>query len=727
MSFPIIESGYNAYRDNMQGKANEPICVAGVLDRARRLHGVEVKADLGEIWERLDRNAPRIAIIGGSPDHPAHIMDLDTTLRAAVRIWEKGGVPFAFGVPVVCDGTAQSTPGMCYSLQSRNAVTAMVVNQMEGQGYHGAFVIQGCDKTPMAIVSGLAALDITRQARGEAAIFATFAPSHVLKGGTIPTDLHDEIEDLAKQAERGGHSDIAVDLRDALSYILQCSSNTAFQGVFTRALDVGLLNANRQRDFEKRLAVNTCDSKGGICAFHGTGNSSRDVVSALGLVHPAVELLIEPPTQAQVNQAVDALFGYADNPQYGVSAMVRANIENTVRVHSAMGGSTNLIMHIVAAMLHAGVDFSLDDYDAIRRATPIPDIFNYSLTEGRDVFALAQQCCNGDIRGMETVFYELMRHNVPMNLDAPTATGTTWRQRLSNTDHLSADGVQVNPIIVSKPVRQVSGIDVLRSNWFESAVVKISGMPQRQLNAFDSQAAVVIYFENEDDANHFLLQADVAEQLRERLQFSEATLTALRKHNAPAGAVLNDHTDLFMRMMDEGTLKLAIVISGQGPEAYGMPEMFTPMQHVNASQTLKKVASILSDGRYSGVSYGAAIGHITPEAARGGGILYLQDGDLIHMRLLARQLILLDSAAFLDGRVEPFGGDLTTERAELGRERLERMRRRQRVIAPTNRMDGFTDASRGVVPPAVAANATDPWQPTAPVAPAPTRRAPVTA
>ena len=59
-------------------------------------------------------------------------------LRAAVRIWENGGVPFYFAIPVVCDGTAQSTMGMSYSLQARNAVAQMVVNQMEGQCYHGA-------------------------------------------------------------------------------------------------------------------------------------------------------------------------------------------------------------------------------------------------------------------------------------------------------------------------------------------------------------------------------------------------------------------------------------------------------------------------------------------------------------------------------------------------------------------------------------------------------------
>src|SRR5262249_55906128 len=91
-------------------------------------------------------------------------------------IWQRGGVPFAFSTPVLCDGAAQSNVGMCYSLESRNAMTAMIVNQMEAQSYHGAFVIQGCDKQPLAAVAALAAIDVTRRARGDAPVFATFAP-----------------------------------------------------------------------------------------------------------------------------------------------------------------------------------------------------------------------------------------------------------------------------------------------------------------------------------------------------------------------------------------------------------------------------------------------------------------------------------------------------------------------------------------------------------------------
>ena len=334
---PIRMSGPNPYQDHVQGKANEPITVAALLDRARQLHGTRTDCTLGAIYDRLNGNAPRVAVIGGSADHPAHVKDWDTVLRAAVRIWEAGGVPFYFAIPVVCDGTAQSTPGMCYSLQARNAAAALVVNQMEGQSYHAAFVVQGCDKTPMALVAALAHLDRVRQERGEPPVTATFAPAHVLKGGTIPAGTAVQIRDLAIRADAARLPDLAEDIRDNLDYILQCSSNEVFQGLFERAVAAGLLSAADHQALERELAIHTCDAAGGICAFHGTGNSSRDVVAALGLVHPAVELLTVPPTQAQVNAAVDGLFACLGQVAYSVATVLTGNIANAVRVHSALG------------------------------------------------------------------------------------------------------------------------------------------------------------------------------------------------------------------------------------------------------------------------------------------------------------------------------------------------------------------------------------------------------
>lgn len=215
----------------------------------------------------------------------------------------------------------------------------------------------------------------------------------------------------------------------------------------------------------------------------------------MGLVHPAVELLTVPPTYQQVDTAVSALLSIVNKPEYSVSQLVRANINNEIRIHSAAGGSTNLIMHLVAAMLYAGEPYSVYDLERVQKEHPIPDLFDYSLTEGRDIFALALQCTAGYSRGMETVVYELMQNGVPMDLDAPTVTGETWRSRLQDTRGLAATHVTDNPIIVATPKRSFSGVDVLRSNFFESAVVKVSGMPTEQLDAFDDSVAVVIYYE----------------------------------------------------------------------------------------------------------------------------------------------------------------------------------------------------------------------------------------
>ncbi|KQU25569.1 dihydroxy-acid dehydratase [Peribacillus butanolivorans] len=712
--YPLIDNEVNPYRDNVQGKANEPITVAGLLDRSKLTLGSTYEGGkpdwtLEEIYMRLERNAPRIAIIGGSSDHPAHIMDYQTSARAAIRIWQNGGVPFHFSTPVMCDGTAQSNQGMSYSLQSRNAVAQMVVNQLEAHSYHGAFVIQGCDKQPLGVVSALAHVDRVRRDRGEAPFFATFAPAHVLEGGSIPADVIEELEALAKKAESEGVADVAVDLRDTMAYILQCSSNTAFQGVFERAYERGILTKEQHKYFEMRLAVATCDGQGGVCAFNGTGNSSRHLVAGMGLVHPAVELLTDPPSQRQINAVLDSFSVMINDERYGVANIVATNIKNAIRIHSASGGSTNLMMHIVAAMLYAGYKFSLWDLDRIHHLHPIPDLFDYSLTEGRDIYSLAMQCCSGTSRGMETLVYELIENGVPMDQDAPTVAAKTWKERLAITRSLQAVNVKNNQVILSTPRRGFSGVDVLKGNFFESAVVKISGMPTPQLNQFDDKLAFVLYYENEDDANRSLLDSSLLSKIKEQKLFEhDHLLASLKYNNEPEWSRIKDapYEELFDEMADQGTLKIAVIIAGQGPIAFGMPEMFTPMQHINANRVMKKLATIISDGRYSGVTYGAAIGHMTPEAYEDGGIGFLQTGDVVHLQLREGRIDFVDAAQLLTGKVvHEFEDYIKEERQSLVTERKQRMKNRQKMVAASNRMYGHTDAANGVVPIAVVEDA----------------------
>ncbi|MFH5183402.1 dihydroxy-acid dehydratase [Paenibacillus sp. TAB 01] len=142
-----------------------------------------------------------------------------------------------------------------------------------------------------------------------------------------------------------------------------------------------------------------------------------------------------------------------------------------------------------------------------------------------------------------------------------------------------------------------------------------------------------------------------------------------------------------------------------------MPEMMTPMQHINAHRQLKRMSTLISDGRYSGVTFGAAIGHMTPEAFHRGEILYLQDGDLLQLRLRGRGIDLLNAGKFAEGTIElnP-AGEISCQRQALGEQRLHGLRQRQRMVAATNRLRDCTDASRGVVPQGVALEAELDWR-----------------
>ena len=705
--------GSNPYHDQVQGKANEPITVAALLDRARKDLSVRFKkVSLEEIFERLDNNAPRVAIIGGSADHPAHITDDVTRFRFALEVWQQGGVPFSFGVPVLCDGTAQSTLGMSYSLASRNLLADIVVNQMEAQSYHSAIVLAGCDKSPFGLVSGLANLDSVRQHRHDFPVHVTVVPTHVLRGGSIPAALKKELTALAVKARKKGHKNIGDDLDDALRYVLQCSSNQAFQGILKRSAQVRLITKSDHKRIEKELAVHTCDDQGGICGFYGTGNSSRLALSALGLVHPSVELLTSPPDQPQVRAVTKSFFSILNKTEMSVSNLLAQNIENAVRVHCCTGGSSNLVKHLVAAMVYAGYNFNLWDYQRIRNNHPIPDLFDYSLTEGRDIFTLAQQCCTGKIRGVETILQSLLDNGVPIASNGGTVTGTTWRSRMAKKKGLSAAGIKKNPIILSSPKRDVSGVEVLRGNFFESAVVKMNGFGDEQIREFDEKVFYVLYFENEDDANKGLVDANLVHSLKQQKSLSKEAILAMaisnRSDQDPPIEQFRtmNRAELFETMISQEIFKVAVVISGQGPEAFGMPEMFTPMHHINSNRELRKMAILLSDGRFSGVTWGAAIGHVTPESIKGGNLLYLKTGDMIRLKLSRKRVELLNPQVMRDGSLVAYTGSLDRDRYVLGAQRLQRMEKRRENLSPTNRLEYITDASQGVVPERIARQAT---------------------
>ncbi len=707
----FIQETYNPFRSCIQGLSNEPITVRALLRRADDLLCDEsAYIGLGDysldaIVERLATDRPRVAIIQGSPDHPAHMFDYEHTLRAAARIWQNGGVPFTFGIPVICDGTAQSNIGQSYSLASRNH-TAMAVNiNFEGHSYHAAYVLSGCDKSPTGILSGLAAADRARRqpARGTAPVWAIFVPAHVLKGGDIPKRTRQKLQAIQEAAIAAGDRQLADDIEENCHYILQCSSDEAFLGHLQRAEEKGLVTRAEADAILNELAAATCDDKGGICAFNGTGNSSRTLVSALGFVPAESELLTDEPGTDMVQRNVDQLFRLFNKPEYAVCELLAANYANAIRIHGATGSSSNLMLHMPCVMRHAGYDVSLFDYASVRDEHSVPDVFAHSLTEGRDTFTLAQQAQQGLHHGMTSLYKVLADLGVPMDLDARTVASLTWRERVAAIPTAVSPALpQEKSVIRIQPVREISGTDVMSGNFFSSCTLKVAGMSTDSYNRFNGRVFLVRYYENEIDCNDDLRSTNLVDRLAALPVLTPELLAAMRRING-----VPDDQDV-VTMIRTGTLAFAFMIAGQGPKAFGMPEMFAPSQYMRHHGVIEKTSIMITDGRYSGVTKGACVGHMVPEAYEGGGIGALADGDLLWVRLSERRIDVLDTAAFLAGSIAPLAQ--APERPELVAERRAHIEARQLQVAACSMLEGVTNAEHGVVPLAVHRRATLPWR-----------------
>ena len=496
-----------------------------------------------------------------------------------------------------------------------------------------------------------------------------------------------------------GHEDLAGDIVENMRYILQCSSDEAFIGMMKRAVHLELISADESRTILNELAAATCDPKGGICAFNGTGNSSRTLVSALGLTPPATELLIDAPASDVVKDSVDMLYRSLNHEELRITNIVGRNFANAVRIHNATGSSTNIMLHLPAIMRYAGFDISLEDYERVREATPVPEVFAHSLTEGRDTFVLAKQFLKGQHRGMDSLYRVLADLDIDMDLDAPTMLGLTWQERIKDlTEPVSAE-LGAQSIIRTIPVRETSGVEVLRGNFMSTSVVKLAGMSDQQLTHFDDQLFIVRYYEDEKVCIAEMASPGiigVLEELTAKLPVSQ--VEKILEYNSK-GSVRSFDRGAFVDLVKKGVLSFAFMIAGQGPKAFGMPEMFAPSQNLKHHRLLEGSSLLITDGRYSGVTKGACIGHVTPEAFEGGGIGQLVDSDLLWLRIGEKRLDVVDPETLESGAPVPFAA--LPERKQLVADRHEQMLDRLWQVAASNLMNDVSSAEKGCVPYAV--------------------------
>ena len=333
----------------------------------------------------------------------------------------------------------------------------------------------------------------------------------------------------------------------------------------------------------------------GACSFMGTASTMQIMAESLGLMLPGTALLpamCEDLRTAAERAGRQAMF-LAEKNLRPHDMVTMESFENAIMVHAAISGSTNALMHIPAIAHEFGIDLDADTFDRMHRGA-------HYLLDIRPAGRFPAQYfyyAGGVPRVMEEI--KSMLH-----LDAMTVTGKTLGENLEKLqksgyyekcdEYLKKTGLARTDVIRSfeKPIGSDGTIAVLRGNLApEGAVIKHSAVPKKM--------------------HHALLRA-------RPFDCEEDAIDAILKHRIQPGD--------------------AVFIRYEGPRGSGMPEMFYTTEAISSDPELSASIALITDGRFSGASKGPAIGHVSPEAAQGGPIALVEEGDLILIDVKTRKL-----------------------------------------------------------------------------------------
>jgi dihydroxy-acid dehydratase len=666
----------------------EPITLfLPILEASLRRAGIRPGRD--EMVRRFMSGAPRVAIVAGARDHPAQIDDDEVSGRAVGALWHEGALPFETSFPAVCDGIAQGHFGMTFSLVSRNITTAALVTQLEAHVYDAALVLDSCDKRPVADLAAVIEVDLSRRARGRRPFYACFLPAAIMPERHLPADIQEGLRALKGRA--GPEFDLEIEA--LLQHRLKCNTYAMFKKLLD-GLEARSALPGQDRDrFLAEIAKLTCEA-GGTCAFIGTGNTDKVVLHALGLVPRAADLLTRAAGDEVVGRCVSLLVAAVreGRDELSASSLVRANLRNAVRVWSAVGGSMNWALHFPYVAAYLGLALGPTALARISDSTPF--LIDINPARDRSFFTLAVEKQAGVHSGLDSTIKHLL--GAGLLDDAPTLEGR-WSERLRDARDPN------DRILYKTTLRPVSGIVELRGNLTDSAVFKRAGMSPEAIAYFDGRVFVVAYYLGEPEAQDDLLKGTLLERLRGCL--SAQALRALARANfgadADALAAVPD-AEVLDRAAREKLLRVLVVIAGEGPKADGIPEMFYPSEYLNRDPVLRHVAALLTDGRYSGATYGPCIGHASPEAMEGGGLAALRTGDLVYLDTAGGRLEVLDpDRCWTQGALAlfPLPREVLLARPERDA-RVALLRERRRRIPATIRLilDATTSCREGVTP-----------------------------
>ena len=442
---------------------------------------------------------------------------------------ESGGKGVVFNTISVSDGISMGTPGMRYSLVSREIIADSIEAVVGAEGFDGVVAIGGCDKNMPGCVMAMARLN-------RPAVFAY--------GGTIRPG-----------AKR----------RDIVS---------VFEAV-------GAYSGGKIGDAELLEVEQTAIPGPGACGGMYTANTMASAIEALGmsLANSSAQEAVSEQKVSDCHRAGEAVMNLIEKDIKPLDIMTREAFENAIAVVIALGGSTNAVLHLLAIAREAGVPLTLDDFTAIGKRVPVLADVKPS---GR--YLMSELIAIG---GIQPLMKRMLDHGL-LHGDCMTVTGRTLAENLADVDDYPAGQDIVRDF--DNPIKPDSHLAILYGNVApDGAVAKITG---KEGLHFEGSARV---FHSEEEALQAILDGTVV-----------------------AGDV--------------------IVIRYEGPKgAPGMREMLSPTGAIMGKGLGKDVA-LITDGRFSGGSHGFVVGHVSPEAAVGGPIALIRDGDRIRIDAAAMEI-----------------------------------------------------------------------------------------
>jgi len=429
-----------------------------------------------------------------------------------------------FGTITVSDGISMGTPGMKYSLVSREVIADSIETVANGQCVDGLLVVGGCDKNMPGGMMAIGRIDI---------------PSIYVYGGTIKPGSYDG--------------------RD-----LTIVSSFEAVGQYS----AGKIDREEFREIERRA----CPGKGS-CGGMFTANTMSSAIEAMGMSLPGSSTMAaeDDEKSESARASSQALVTLIEKGVTARSIMTREAFENAIAVVMAVGGSTNAVLHLCAIAHSTGVALSIDDFERMRKKVPVLCDLKPS---GKYVTVDLHRA-----GGIPQVMRILLDNGL-LHPDCMTVTGKTVAENLEGIPSSPPAGQDVI-LPFDKPLYSEGHLAILKGNLAEEGcVAKISGI-------------------------------------------------RVKRHTGPAKVYESEEEALAAILADDVVAGDVVVIRNEGPKGGpGMREMLSPTSAI-IGKGLGESVGLITDGRFSGGSYGLVVGHVAPEAAVGGTIGLLKDGDRV--------------------------------------------------------------------------------------------------